>query len=189
MAYVLYDDSFEASIVNPAFWSIVGTGVSLDNARSHAWHQSVKTSPATGTLSYLAHAGAFPPVGSVRVWFFDDAGGGKKQVLFLMDAMNYPASVVSVGVDTDFSTTDYVYRIGNTAVATGVDRSAGWHEFAIEWNHNAPTSGTITTRIDGGIVGNSAYAFIPNEVRLGDLWSEAVTGPAWFDDFQLGTPT
>jgi hypothetical protein len=86
-----------------------------------------------------------------------------------------------LGIDTDVSIENYVYRAGITSTDTGIPRTPGWHE--LKWDY---TSGTkVDMYIDGILVASPAGITSFNRIAMGDWWNDGNAGSVFFDDISF----
>jgi len=101
----------------------------------------------------------------IIAWFYDNLTVSGIIGYFVTDAADTFPGII-IGVKTDLSTTNYVYRVGSTWYVTNVSRSNGWHEF--RWY----TDGNITKiYIDGIFVANISDIINFRFIKYGTLWT------------------
>lgn len=174
--FTFYDD-FESASVNSTDW---GNNITCGTT----------TQQATATQEYKGSYGAesyqstdcgdslishsFGATGQrvVEVRFYDDSSittAGRN----MLAQLGASIGDFSAGVNTDTSTTHYVYRNGGSYTTTSIARSTGWHK--IRW---IQTATTVATYFDGTEIGSATatnYA-AATAVTFGSF----ITAPAGF---------
>lgn len=122
---------------------------------------------------------------SVSIWFYDDANDTSMIVAAFADADSYTRAL---GVNTNTSTSKYVYRVDGTWTATNVTRTTGWHELKFDY-----TSGTkCDMYIDSTLVASPTGLTYFNKIALADWWADNKSSTVYFDDISItdgSTPT
>jgi hypothetical protein len=195
---VTFTDGFEGSSFNP-FWTLtqqLGT-ITLSTDESFTGSQSAKFTAESGGQRnlFLTHAFSSELVGTVSVYFFDDAPGEQTlyEKLSLTDSEN--GTTASVGTQ-DFDAFCYSAAIGALGPnancgdfpqesTTAVARTGGWHLLSITAGIN-----DSSISIDGNQVFNLPGSFTFDTVQL------EMFGPgfrpntvAYFDDFSINATT
>lgn len=129
----------------------------------------------------LTHRSEVRSEGTVTVWFWDDAADASLQVAANASMGDTGSLFRALGVVTNTSATNYVYRTGTAFVATTVPRSTGWHRF--EWVYGADDG--LEMKIDGTTVATHAASPSFDRVQLGDWWADSKLGPVYFDDVSI----
>ncbi len=119
----------------------------------------------------------------VVIWFYDDATDNSVMCMARVDegVVSDSYSWRGLGINTYSSSTNYVYRVGNTTTVSNIQRSTGWHE--LRWDY---TSGTkVDMYIDGNLVASPTGVTTFSKVAMGDWWADGNTGNNYFDDFAV----
>lgn len=184
----VYEDGFEL-LVNPVFWDRVAGDVGRTDDRSFSGDWSLVSDPEVFPRGGLQHSGevGLGPVGFVSVWMYDDAGANKHQVLGIGDDDAYPRGTAILGIRATVSQDSYVCRSGLQYLATDIERSEGWHHLRLEWDSSGVRYSIDDVAVETCVQDDVAVDG-PDKVTLGDVWVGTGSGPAWFDDFAVGTP-
>ncbi|MBT8044959.1 MAG: SUMF1/EgtB/PvdO family nonheme iron enzyme [Verrucomicrobiae bacterium] len=171
---IVYTDDFEASSINP-FWSMrnQNTTTTLQNTTVHEGHQAVKFTTTTSGQkeAHLEHVFSRKHEGKVSVWVYDL---DPTQYIYFSLMVSDTSSDASAGIGVqDWDHSAYYSVDGKTSFA----RTAGWHQFTIEFSESS-----LKTSIDGEVVysGNGGNRF--NKVSL-NMFGPGSTGIVYYDDF------
>lgn len=166
---VWFSDGFENGLGN---WSaLAGTASTSTAQQREGTHSYVQNED----LDWIQYSTApFHKVGVV--WFHDDAADTSLISMTFMDG----GVTVGLGVDTEVSTTKYVYRHGGSIVATGVDRSTGWHSLVFDYRSREGA----TLYIDGVQVATLTNMTFFNHITIGDTWP-GQSGTVYYDDIRI----
>jgi hypothetical protein len=168
----IFTDDFEAAAINP-FWSLrnQNTTTSLQNAVIHGGQQAVKFTTTTPGQkeAHLEHVFSRQHYGRISVWVHDPM----QYIYFSMTAYNTETGqVAGIGVqDWDYSA---YYSVNGK---TSFPRSAGWHQFTLEFDKDGTRS-----LIDGQVVYSGGGGIHFNKVTL-NMSGPGSTGTVYYDDF------
>jgi hypothetical protein len=177
----LFTDDFETdlskwtSYTNPTTSHInrvAGKGISGSYAV-----EVYQTSDAGDTVLYTSMTTPIPPKSIIQIWFYDDTTVTGKQVVDVLEntkSLVYDGKALMVGIDTDTSTTKYVYRIYNSGgfIATTVTRSTGWHVIRFE----AVTGNSIKAYIDNTLIATVTSFTTYKYFEIGSYWTVSKAG-------------
>ena len=184
----VFTDDFESASLNP-FWSISASGGSVifpSTAQAHTGSQSVQINSLAGVTKhvFLEHDLA-PSYGHVSVWLYDngaDLSSANYMGLFL-GSMLVPTFDYDLGANNGGH---YNYQIGGgPSIASPIDRTVGWHQFAFD-----STESALKLSIDGTVVYAGAGGRPITALQIGEYGP--AFRPAWssyFDDFQANLIT
>lgn len=174
---------FDASTSNPnnIFYEDFESGTTAwDSTKGTATSSSLQKK--SGNYSYLASEdmdvitktfnSSYNKIATV--WYYDGGVDTTVQSLARVDNGIWHA----IGLHSGVSSTKYVMRLDGSWIATGVDRTAGWHE--LKWDY---TSGTdVKMYIDNTLIHISSLITSFNSIALGDYWGNGQSGTVYFDD-------
>jgi hypothetical protein len=159
-------------------WDITGTPV-ISTEKAHSGINSMKIDTDRAFIQLTPPAGNN---GILEFWMYDT--NATTSYLQCMGMTNGTVGVAGIGVDTSKSggATYYQYRYMGTYYSTGVQRSAGWHKFAVDCS----SPSLIIFYIDDKEV---ARKTVTNNtittVQIGDLWASNGVSNFYFDDLKL----
>lgn len=164
-------ENFENGLAN---WTTVKGTAATSTAQKHTGSNSYIVNEDMDVISKDLGA-SYNKVASV--WFYDNNVTSNMQMMARADD---GVSWIAMGVDTLTSSNKYVTRVGGTKTATGITRTAGWHELKFDF-----TSGMdVKLYIDNQWVG-TAQASSFKQIMLGDWWQGAFAGAGYFDDVEI----
>ena len=175
---VLFSDGFENGLDN---WTALSgfPSSSISSNQHHSGNNSLKIS---SDITVMSHTFDKSYNKIVTIWFYDDSS--KKSYLGVVARADDGDKCVSMGVSTDISAANYMYRIENVEKATSIVRTTGWHE--LKWDY---TSGTgVDMYIDGTLVASSTALTAFSKIAMGDYWTQWRTSGLFFDDIVVRGP-
>ena len=138
-----------------------------------------------GTTDYAYLVKTFTPQLSgyvVTFWLYDDATQtGAKRVCIV--AVDDGVTMCLMGVDTYFSTTKYIYRVGATYYVSSIARTTGWHVIKFYFLDGLTVQGTF----DGTQLFSATEPDTFNTITIGNAWVDK-TGIDYVDDVDVRLP-
>ena len=188
---ISFSDNFEAPTINP-FWQLSTNSGSatLSNSPVHDGNQAIQfntfaTTSPLGMFVVLSHTFAAPVFGRVSVWALDtgaDRISSNIIALSLQNSLtNQLGDILAPDYDLGPGQDGSLYAVATTSETSGVDRTQGWHLFAID---TTPTSQKYF--IDGSLVFSSPVGLAFNKLQI--QLSAPSFRPPWttsFDQFSF----